>query len=57
MAKKKHRRVWHEQEINSDAASMTGVTGLTPSLPMDGHEWEAYRDLETLEEGVTDPED
>ncbi len=49
MSKKRHRRIWQEQEINSEAVSMTGVTGLTPSLPMDGHEWVSYTDIETLE--------
>lgn len=48
MSKKRHRRIWLEQELNNSAASMTGVTGLTPSLPMDGHEWENYKDIETL---------
>ena len=54
MSKKKHRRIWLEQEISSDSA-VTGVTGITPPLPMDGHQWTDYKDIEMLEtDGVKD---
>lgn len=60
MAKKKRRSIIQDRETNMNAVSMTGVTGLTPSLPMDGHEWVSYRDIETLAPDETvkgDPED
>ena len=45
MSKKKHRKIWEEQSVNTDAVSNTEYTGLMPAVPEDEAERDSYNEL------------